>query len=48
MWARENAERTEGEEAASAAGVGAGDEVENAGHAADCLAVEILRRVLSP
>ena len=43
-----NAERTEGEEAAGAAVVGAGDEVEEAGHAADGLGVNLLRRVFSP
>ncbi|RYQ98777.1 hypothetical protein Ahy_B07g086565 isoform A [Arachis hypogaea] len=40
----ENVKRTEGEEAALAAAVGAGDEVENARHAADGLGVNFFRR----
>lgn len=40
--------RTECEEAARATGIGAGDEVENAGHAPDGLRVNLLRRSFSP
>ncbi|XP_015954778.1 uncharacterized protein LOC107479142 [Arachis duranensis] len=44
----ENVKRTEGEEVALAATVGAGDEVENARHAADGLGMNFFRRVFSP
>jgi hypothetical protein len=44
IWCRNVKRITECEESATTTGIGSGDEVENAGHATDCLDVDFVRR----